>query len=146
MSTSLCCIDKNGELLPQYKRFCELYSSGKGTPAQCMREADFSISFANKYGKCILDNPDIKAYLSVIDARCMLNAVASKEDVLAFWTDTMFDQTAKTSDRLNASKLLAEYLKLMDSNKGDDGKPIIIFDMGKAEHVEDETSSKGEDQ
>lgn len=129
MTNKLNCVDDNGELLPKAKRFCELYSSGKGTPKECMLQANYTMNVANRFGGKILEYPEVKAYLAKIDSQCMGVAVASREDVLAFWTDTMVNPMLKTSDRLNASKLLAQYLKMMDAGDKGDDKPIIVFDI-----------------
>lgn len=122
-------LDKNGELLPKSKRFCEYYFKGDGSVGECMVKAEFSMSQAKRYGRVILTYPEIKAYLANLESQVQKEVVASKEEVLTFWTELMTCPYEKTSDRLNASKLLAQYLHMMDTGDKGDDKPIIVFDI-----------------
>ena len=122
-------LDKYGELLPKTKRFCEMYFSGGGSVKQCMIESGFSMHQATIYGSEVLTYPEVKAYLTMLDSQVRTEVVASKEDVLCFWTQVMGDASEKTSDRIGASKLLAQYLKMMDTGDKGEDKPIIVFDI-----------------
>lgn len=129
MCAKLSVVDNKGELLPKVKRFCEYYSQGSGSVNECMVMAQFSQFQAQKYGKDILAYPEVKAYMDVIDDNLCMEAVAGKEEVLRFWTEIMNDDTVKVSDRLNASKLLGQYLNIMNAPEKVDNKPIIIYDI-----------------
>lgn len=136
-------LDKYGELLPKTKRFCEMYFSGGGSVKQCMIESGFSMHQATIYGSEVLTYPEVKAYLTMLDSQVRTEVVASKEDVLCFWTQVMGDASEKTSDRIGASKLLAQYLKMMDTGDKGEDKPIIVFDI-QASNVDspDSTTQK----
>lgn len=126
------------------KRTCESFVAGEGTFNQCLA-MHYSKVVANTSAHTVFEAPEVQAYIRELESELKLTAIAKEEDILRFWTDMMTDEDQKGSDRLNASKLLAQHFGMMDKHiDPDDERPPFIIDIAPAKVIPKLKSGKGD--
>ncbi len=89
------------------KKFAEAYAHcGNGTAAAIT--AGYSPKAARFTGAKLLRNVAVSAYIEELQAEIRSEEIASAHEIKKFWTEVMFDESQKMTDRLNASNYLAK--------------------------------------
>lgn len=91
------------------KLFCEYYAgqcAGNGEKAAIL--AGYNKHSARSTAYKLLQNAEIKAYLTQLSNKITTENVASIEDIQAFWTNIMKNEAEPTKNRIRASELLAK--------------------------------------
>ncbi len=85
----------------------DYYKQGK-TAAEAARLAGYKAKSGNSFQSIGSENlRKLAVYVKARDAVLEKPRIANMEEVNAFWTDVMRDESEKTSDRLKASELRA---------------------------------------
>lgn len=91
------------------KRFCEFYAGECiGNVVQSALKAGYSENYANHMAYKMLENVEIKNYIQELSKKDTQKRIATAEDVQAFWSDIMNDNSEITKNRIRASELLAK--------------------------------------
>jgi phage terminase small subunit len=93
------------KLTTKQKRFIEAYN-GNGTQAAI--KAGYSINAARSIARENLTKPHIKDAINKREDERNSKEIATREQRQELWTDIMFDEEKRMSDRLRASELLAK--------------------------------------
>lgn len=87
--------------------FCLEYAKS-GNATKAAEAAGYSKRTARSQGQRLLTKDDIKAALCQIEQETNSERIATIQDVQAFWSEIMKDETQKTADRLRAAELLVK--------------------------------------
>lgn len=99
------------------KRFCEYYvGECVGNVVQSALKAGYSNNYATHRAYQLLENVEIKNYIKELSAKDTQSRIATAEDVQAFWTSVMHDDTQQMKSRLKASELLAKVQGLFNDD------------------------------
>lgn len=109
------------DLNRQQKEFCRFYVANKNaTKAAAL--AGYSKENAARQGFRLLHTPKCKKYIDYLDETNTkiyeeLSAIATKQEVLEFFTRIMRTRTEKTGDRIKAATALGEYYDIATGEK-----------------------------
>ena len=99
------------------KRFCEYYvGECVGNVAQSALKAGYSDNYANHRAYQLLENVEIKNYIKELSKDGKSKRIATAEDVQAFWSSIMNDNTQQMKARIRASELLAKVHGLFNND------------------------------
>ena len=122
----------SGELTYKQKKFCEYYIVSHNATESAIK-AGYSEKTAYSIGNSNLKKVEIKNYLAELDkgatAQATQGAIASRQEILEFYTTMMRNPDVSSKDRLKSASLLGEYYALAKSNETD-GKaelPTVQF-------------------
>lgn len=131
----------SGELTYKQKKFCEEYIVSHNATESAIK-AGYSDKTAYSQGQRLLKNVEIKKYLAELDkgatAQATQGAIASRQEILEFYTTMMRNPDVSSKDRLKSASLLGEYYALAKSNETD-GKAelptvqIVFKDLSEGE-------------
>lgn len=108
------------------QKFCDYYlQSCNATDAA--KKAGYSERTAYSIGEENLKKPEIKKYLAEHGEKAHKERIASANEVLEFWSETMRDEKQTRKDRLRASENLGKRYRLLEPEKGlEEQNPINI--------------------
>ena len=110
---------------PQDELFCEQYILTRDA-AKAVREAGIKTNRPGKYGRDLLNKPDVVEYLKARWKEIKGTIIADQTEVLLFLSDTIRNDHYKISDRLKAAEIMAKIYKLFDDNLAADRPQIVI--------------------
>lgn len=98
--------------------FCELYIElDNAQKSYMIAYENENMNTSGVNGSKLLKKDNIAKYLAERKQNMLKNnRIGNKEEVLAFWTKTMFDPNTSINARLDASKLLGKNLGLLNEN------------------------------
>lgn len=112
----------SGELTYKQKKFCEYYIVSHNATESAIK-AGYSEKTARTQGAENLAKPYIKNYIAELEgkavARATQGAIASRQEILEFYTTMMRNPDVSSKDRLKSASLLGEYYALAKSNETD---------------------------
>lgn len=99
------------KLTERQKLFCEYYcGAAKGNAQQAAEMAGYSSNYARAKSYLLLQSEHIRAYISELKKARKNTDMgdADNDEIKLFWAAVMRDESARTSERLKASELLAK--------------------------------------
>lgn len=108
------------------QKFCDYYlQSGNATDAAI--KAGYSEKTAYSIGQRLLKNVEIEKYNAKHQQKAHKERIASANEVLEFWSETMRDEKQTRKDRLRASENLGKRYRLLEPEKElEEQNPINI--------------------
>lgn len=89
--------------------FCEYYlGECCGNAEQAAIKAGYKASSARTGASKLLQNAQVKQYIAQKSAKIATDAIASIQEIQAFWTKIIRDENELIKNRLRASELLAK--------------------------------------
>ena len=106
------------------QKFCDYYLESCTDAA---KKAGYSERTAYSIGEENLKKPEIKKYLTEHGKKAHKERIASANEVLEFWSETMRDEKQTRKDRLRASENLGKRYRLLEPEKElEEQNPINI--------------------
>ena len=91
------------------KRFCEYYvGECVGNVVKSAQKAGYSNSYATHMAYKLLENVEVKDYITKLSKGGESKRISTAEDVQKFWSSVMCDESRPMKERLKASELLAK--------------------------------------
>lgn len=108
------------------QKFCDYYlQSGNATDAAI--KAGYSEKTAYSIGQRLLKNVEIEKYNAEHQQKAHKERIATAEEILEFWSETMRDEELTRKDRLRASENLGKRYRLLEPEKGlEEQNPVNI--------------------
>lgn len=112
------------------RAFCEFYVNC-GSAAEAARRAGYSAKTARTQGSALLTKAEIQQKIRTLQDTDSKQRIADAQEIRAFWTATMLDETERTADRLKASELLARsqgaFLPALEDSDGKSDVDVVIY-------------------
>lgn len=109
--------DWHDGLTERQRRFCEAYSANGGNAQAAAKVAGYKKP--NPQGAENLKKPSVRSALEALRQSRTNDAIATREERQAFWTETMRNKGVEFKDRLKASELLgksqADFIERIDA-------------------------------
>jgi phage terminase small subunit len=107
--------NREPDVKQKYKLFCQSYITN-GNAVEAAKAAGYSETYAEKKSYLLLQNNEVREYLSWLNAQIVPNAVDLSKQLNDFWFKTMTDEDENMKHRLRASELLAKAIGEFDKN------------------------------
>jgi phage terminase small subunit len=119
-------------LTPRQAKFVESYS---GNATEAAKQAGYSAKTAHVQGCRLLRNAQVTAAIKARTNKDSVQAIATRQQRQAFWSDMMLDSAEEPNVRLKASELLgrseADFVE-RQRHEGADGRPLVFkIDLGE---------------
>ena len=119
---------KSGELTYKQKKFCEYYIVSHNATESAIK-AGYSRKTAYSQGQRLLKNVEVKKYIAELEGKAVSQAkqgaIASRQEILEFYTKIMRSDNESSKDRLKAANSLGEYYT-RTAEQDNDQTPKVI--------------------
>ena len=125
------------KLSPQQRLFVEKYIENGGNAYQAGLDANYSESWCKSKAFSKIKEHKYQRYLETLYEKTNKESVATREEILTFWTETFKDKKQNMKTRLDASDKLAKafcmYTEKKEIDANVNGKVVFCTDIDDIE-------------